>query len=63
MKQTTKSTAIPHDEIRLRFLKDPKQASLALRLATKEFEQDGNVDALLDTIRLVARALRTAVSA
>ena len=55
-KQTGKSGGIPHDEIRLHFLKDPKQAGFALKLALKEFEGDGNVNALLDTLRLVAQA-------
>jgi probable addiction module antidote protein len=56
MKRIQKSTGIPHDEIRLHFLKDPKEAQFALKLAVKEFEEDGNVDPLLDTLRLVAQA-------
>src|SRR5258708_35095914 len=56
MKQTGKSGAIPHDEIRLRYLKDPKDADFALKLALKEFEKDGDVNAMLDTLRLVAQA-------
>jgi probable addiction module antidote protein len=56
MKQTGKSGGIPHDEIRLRFLKDPKDADFALKLALKEFEKDGDISALLDTLRLVAQA-------
>ena len=56
MKYTGKSGGIPHDEIRLRFLKDPKQADFALKLSLKEFEEDGDVNALLDTLRLVAKA-------
>jgi probable addiction module antidote protein len=56
MKRTGKSGGIPHDEIRIRYLKDPKQANFALKLALKEFETDGNINALLDTLRLVARA-------
>lgn len=56
MKQTGKSSGISHDEIRLKYLKDPKQADFALKLALKEFEEDGDVDALLDTLRLVAQA-------
>jgi probable addiction module antidote protein len=56
MKQTGKSGGIPHDEIRLRFLKDPKRAEFTLKLALKDFEKDGNVNILLDTLRLVAQA-------
>jgi probable addiction module antidote protein len=55
MKRTGKSGGIPHDEIRLHFLKDPKQARFALKLALREFEADGDVNALLDTLRLVAQ--------
>jgi probable addiction module antidote protein len=56
MKQTGKSSSISHDEIRLRYLKDTKQARFALKLALKEFESDGDVNVLLDTLRLVAQA-------
>jgi probable addiction module antidote protein len=56
MKRTGKSGGIPHDEIRVHYLKDPKQADFALKLALKEFEGDGDVNALLDTLRLVAQA-------
>jgi len=56
MKQTGKSTSIPHDAIRLRYLKYPQQAAFALKLALKDFESDGDVNALLDTLRLVAQA-------
>ena len=56
MKRIGKSGGIPHDEIRLHYLKEPKQADFALKLALKEFEKDGEVDVLLDTLRLVAQA-------
>ena len=56
MKKTGKSSGIPLDEIRLAHLKEPKRADFALKLALKEFESDGDVNALLDTLRLVARA-------
>jgi probable addiction module antidote protein len=56
MKQTGKSGGIPFDEIRLHFLKDPKRADFTLKLALKEFEEDGDVNALLDTLRLIAQA-------
>ena len=56
MKQSGESGGIPHDEIPIRYLKEPKQADFALRLALKEFEKDGDVNALLDTLRLVAQA-------
>lgn len=54
--RTGKSSGIPHDEIRLEFLKDPKRADFARKLALEEFKDDGDVAALLDTLRLVARA-------
>jgi probable addiction module antidote protein len=56
MKPIGKSGGIPHDEIRVHYLKDPKQADFALKLALKEFEGDGDINALLDTLRLVAHA-------
>jgi len=56
MKHTGKSGGIPLDELRLRILKDPKRADFTLKLALKEFEKDGDVNALLDTLRLVAQA-------
>jgi probable addiction module antidote protein len=56
MKRTGKSGGIPHDEIRLHFLKDPKEAAFASKLALKEFEEDGDINALLDTLRLIAQA-------
>jgi hypothetical protein len=56
MKRTGKSGGIPHDEIRVHFLKDPKQADFAFKLALKEFVADGDGNALLDTLRLIAQA-------
>lgn len=56
MRIQPKSQGIPLDDIRLERLKDPKRSGFALRLALKEFEEDGDVDALLDTLRLVAKA-------
>lgn len=56
MKNIGKSGGIPLDEVRLKHLKDPVRAKFALELSVKEFENDGDVDALLDTLRLVARA-------
>jgi probable addiction module antidote protein len=56
MKRPVKSGGISHDEIRLHFLKDQKQSDFALKLALKDFEKDGDVNALLDTLRLVAQA-------
>ena len=56
MKQNAKSGGIPHDEIRIHFLKEQRDADFALKLALKEFEQDGDVNAMLDTLRLVAQA-------
>ncbi|NBX02530.1 MAG: hypothetical protein EBR02_00405 [Alphaproteobacteria bacterium] len=56
MKKNGKSTGIPFDEIALKYLKDPKQAEYATKLALQEFEKDNDVTALLDTLRLVAKA-------
>src|SRR3954465_10269448 len=56
MRQINKSGGIPLDEIRLARLKEPKRADFAMKLALEEFEQDGDVDSLLETLRLVARA-------
>ncbi len=56
MKRSGRSGGIPHDEIRVHYLKDPKEADFALKLALEEFEEDGDVNGLLDTLRLVAKA-------
>lgn len=56
MKQTPKSTATPHNELRIKKLAEPKRADFALKLAMQEFENDGDVDSLLETLRLVAQA-------
>jgi hypothetical protein len=56
MKNKPKSGGIPFDEIRLKFLKDPKQAIYSIKLAIKEYEKDNNMDILLDTLRLVIQA-------
>jgi probable addiction module antidote protein len=56
MKKNGKSRGIPLHEIRLERLKEPKRAEFAMKLAVKEFEKDGEIDVLLDTLRLVARA-------
>lgn len=56
MKTTKKCSTIPLDEIRLKYLRNPREANFAIKLALQEFEEDGDVDALLDTLRLVAQA-------
>ncbi len=56
MKRTGKSSTILHDEIRLRYMKDPKEAKFSLKLALQEFEKDGQIEPLLDTLRLLAQA-------
>lgn len=56
MKAVKKSSGIPLDEVRLKYLRDPKQANYAMKLALEEFEEDNDVDMLLDTLRLVAQA-------
>jgi len=56
MKKSTRSTAIPLDEIRKEMLKDPKRAKFAFKLALEAFAEDNDMDSLLDTLRLVAQA-------
>ena len=56
MKTSKKSSSIPLDEVRLNYLHDPKHAKYALEVALEEFDQDNDVDVLLDTLRLVAQA-------
>ena len=56
MKTHTKSHGIPLDEVRLERFKAPKRAKHAVKLALEEFEKDNDVDALLDTLRVVAQA-------
>jgi probable addiction module antidote protein len=51
-----KSRGIPLKSIRLEMLKDPEHADCAIEVALEEFEQDNDIDALLDTLRLVAQA-------
>ncbi|HWL52801.1 MAG TPA: hypothetical protein VNQ90_10215 [Chthoniobacteraceae bacterium] len=51
-----KSGGIPLDDIRTTLLKEPRRADFALKLALKEFENDGDIDSLLDTLRLLAQA-------
>ena len=56
MKAPKKSSTITLDEVRLKHLTDPKRAKFAIKLALEEFEQDNDVDMLLDTLRLAAQA-------
>ena len=58
MKTKIISGGIQHDEIRLQYLKDPKHAKFATKLAVQEFEKDNDVNILLDTLMLVAQAQR-----
>ena len=56
MTKIGKSGSVSYDEIRIEALRDPKRAHFALKLAVAEYEKDNNLDVLLDTVRLVARA-------
>ncbi len=56
MSKTTKPTTIPLREISLSIYQDRKAARFAIKLALEEFEKDNDVEALLDTLRLVAKA-------
>jgi len=51
-----KSKGIPLKTIRLEMLKNPKEADCAIEAALEEFEEDNDLDSLLDTLRLVAQA-------
>jgi len=56
MKKELKNTGASIDEIRLKNFKDPKRAKFAMKLALEDFEKDNNLEILLDTLRLVAKA-------
>jgi len=56
MKKSGKSYGVPLEEILLREWKDPKRAKLAIEVALEEFREDNDVDALLNVLRLVAKA-------
>ncbi len=40
----------------MKYFRDSNEARYAVKLALEEYEQDGDVDILLDTLRLVAQA-------
>jgi len=56
MTKRTKSFGVPVEKIHLKFLKDRESAKLAIEIAVEEFEKDNDLEALLDTLRLVAKA-------
>jgi len=56
MTKRTKSHSVPVEKIHLKFLKDRQSAKLAIEIAVEEFEKDNDLEALLDTLRLVAKA-------
>jgi len=56
MTRRLKSYGVPLEKIHLEFLKDRKNAKAAIEVAVEEFEKDNDVEALLDTLRLVAKA-------
>ena len=56
MTKRTKSFGVPVEKIHLEFLKDRESAKLAIEVAVEEFEKDNDIEALLDTLRLVAKA-------
>ena len=58
MKTMCKSHGIPLDEIRVKYLRDPKRVEFALELALKEYKKDRYMDSLLDTLGLVIEAQR-----
>ena len=56
MTKRTKSHGVAIERIHLEFLKYRKSAKAAIEVAVEEFEKDNDVEALLDTLRLVAKA-------
>ena len=56
MKKSGKSYAVPLEEVLLREWKDPKRAKLAVEVALEEFREDNDVDALLNILRVIAKA-------
>jgi probable addiction module antidote protein len=56
MTKKCKSYGVPIDQIRIGLLKDSKRAKIAVEVALEEFEKDNDVEALLNTVRLVAKA-------
>jgi len=56
MTKRTKSFGVPVEKIHLEFLRDRESARLAIEVAIEEFQKDNDVEALLDTLRLVAKA-------
>jgi probable addiction module antidote protein len=56
MKKISKSYGVPLEKIHLEYLKDRESAKIAIEVALEEFEKDNDVEALLDTLRLVAKA-------
>jgi probable addiction module antidote protein len=51
-----KSSTVSFEEVWLEKLRDPKRARLALKLALEEFEKDDDLAALLDFLRILAKA-------
>ncbi len=56
MTKKAKSYGVPLEKIHVGFLKDPKHSKIAMEVAVEEFEKDNDVEALLNTVRLVAKA-------
>jgi probable addiction module antidote protein len=56
MTKRLKSYGVPLEKIHLEFLKDRESAKIAIEVAVEEFEKDNDVEALLNTVRLVAKA-------
>ena len=56
MTKKTKNYGVPLEKLHVGFLKDPKHSKIAMDVAVEEFEKDNDVEALLNTVRLVAKA-------
>ena len=56
MTKKRKSYGVPLEQIRIDWLRDAKRAKIALEVALEEFDKDDDVEALLNTVRLVAKA-------
>lgn len=56
MTKKSKSYGVPLEQIRISLLKDPMRAKAAIEVALEDFEKDNDVEAMLNTVRLVAKA-------
>jgi probable addiction module antidote protein len=51
-----KSYLMSWEDFRLQELSDPKKAKTAIKIALELFEEDNDIDSLLETFRIIAKA-------